>query len=159
MNFESKTLFKSPTFPGVSVKLRKLSHGARVRIDMAVAPARAKIRDFSEEMDEIRETINANVDANLPEDERLKAAERAATREDRRRLQDLGSNIQRIVYSEIEPAYLREAVKEILHFTIDGEPCTTVDALLEDGPQELVKEIYDEIQAGVLGLSGDERKN
>lgn len=159
MNFESKTTFSSPDFSGVAVKLRKLSHGLRTQIDLTLASTRSRIRELSDEIAELREPAEASVSAELSGDVREAAIEANTSRADRRRQSEIWSEIQRLIHSEIEPAYLRAAVKQISGLTIDGVAVETVDALIEDGPPKLVKALYDAIQEGVLGLSGEERKN
>lgn len=171
MRFESNPTFTSALFPEVSVKLRKLSHGMRTRIDLKLADSRAKIRVLSDERAEIiepaREAAEASVPVDAPErDAAVNAAiEKALSRDDMRTLRDRLASINFLVYSEIQPGYLNQAVKSITGLEIDKEgddtytACATVADLIEYGPPELVKEIYDEIQAGVTGLSAEERKN
>jgi hypothetical protein len=173
MQFETKPTFHSVLFPGVSVKLRKLSHGMRTRIDLALAATRAKIRELNDERAEILEPAQEQAEASaaVAKDDPERGAaltaaiEKLLSREQMRILRDRLAEINSLVYREIQPGYLNEAVKGIAGLDIDVEgdgaytPCTTVADLIEYGPPELVAEIYEVIQEGVGGLSAEERKN
>ena len=178
MRFESKPTFTSLLFPGVTVKVRKLSHGMRTRIDLALAKTRARIRELSDERAEIidpaREAAEASVPAASGASEKAiaerdnavnLAIDKALSREEKRILRDRLADINFLVYTEIQRGYLDEAVKSIAGLDVDIEgdgvfvPCATVADLVEYGPPELVQEIYEAIQNGVSGLDADERKN
>jgi hypothetical protein len=62
-----------------------------------------------------------------------------------------------ILAQEIDAMYLRWGLANIEGLMIDGEPANT-DRLLENGPEELVREIVTSIR-GQCGLSEAERKN
>jgi hypothetical protein len=171
MKFESQPTFKSLLFPGVTAKVRKLSHGMRTRIDMSLAKTREKIRELSDERAEIidpaREAAEASVPADTADRDNAinEAIDKLISRDDKRILRDRLASINFLVYSEVQRGYLDEAVKSIAGLDVDIEgdgnfvPCTTIPDLIEHGPPELVQEIYDAIQSGISGLSADERKN
>ena len=56
------------------------------------------------------------------------------------------------------PAYLKVFLIDVSGLEIDGSTDITIDRVLEDGPQDLVEEIYRTILIN-LGLLPDEQKN
>lgn len=137
MNFASKTQHNSEATPGVSYTLKKLSHGRRVRIDLALCDHRARVRELAKEFAAIPE-------ADTSEDARLARLK-------------LDQKTRLVIEEHFKPAYLREALASIEGLEIDGEPAT-LETLFSDGPAELVEEIYQAIQRGI-NLSVDDAKN
>ena len=104
-----------------------------MKIDLALADHRAKVRELSKEFNAIPK-----------EDESPEAdLERAK----------LDSKTRLIIEEQFKPAYLREAVADISGLEIDDAPAT-LDNLFSDGPAELIAEIYQVIQDNI-GLSAD----
>lgn len=136
MNYTSKTTHKSDVMPTVSFTLKKLSHGRRLKIDLALADHRAKVRELSQEFMTIAEDDSS---------------------EARLRKIRLDSQTRFVIEEHFKPTYLREALDKLEGLEIDGAPAT-LENLFSDGPVELIEEIYQTIQNNI-GLTLDEIKN
>jgi len=157
MNYFSTESFESAAFPGVTVKLKKMSQRRRAEFNLTMAPLLAKARDLAiaaepleaefaahQKATEIAKAQGAAEPPDFPPDKLDALA--AAWTEQRRFQQD-----------ELTPPLLRWGVASIEGLTIDDQPAD-VNALLEAGPPELAEELAGEITR-VMRLSSAEIKN
>lgn len=155
---------KTPGFEEVRYTIKRFTHGRRARLRLQLSGSLDKIRDLTNELDDIStklkamqksETVTLGFEngepateldvVSLPEEEKNTSI---------RELLDVAirvsSQIDTITMNEVDPAYLRIGLVKIEGIKINGaEP--TADLMYEDGPEDLCKEIIFAIkkEAGV----------
>jgi hypothetical protein len=157
MNYLSTESFESKAFPGVTVKLKKMSQRRRAEFNINMAPLLAKARSLAIANEPIEQEYaehlkaceiakeNGAVELPVFPDDKMDQLGKAWT-EQRRFEQD-----------EMAPPLLRWGVASIDGLTIDGKPAT-VESLIDAGPPELTEEITAEVTR-VMRLSSAEIKN
>jgi hypothetical protein len=164
MNYQSTETITSTTFPGVTVKLRKMSQRRRAEFNLSMAPLLAKAREISI----ANEPIEAEYAAFLKETEKVKAANAELPATDPQplpvfaedRMEALGkawTEQRRFEQDEMQPPVLRWGVASIEGLNIDDQPAT-VESLIADGPPELTEEIAGQVTR-VMRLSSAQIKN
>jgi hypothetical protein len=126
MNFESQVTRKSdlPDFSDVSFTVHKLTEGRRLKIRLSLAEPNRRLRDLMAE----KEAAEGK-----PPAEQLAIYTRVL------------ADMQDVIDDQITPVWVRGLLVSIDGLTINGEPAT-VEALIEEGPRDLYREI-----AGVIG--------
>lgn len=176
MNFESTISKTSAIDPSVSFVLRRMTRGRRVQFDLAMAPLLMKDRDLREEGELLEEELKPHREkaksspctCGHPEIEHDTpwwtckvegCACRIPTfpRKLQRKLDDLYGRQFKLNQTEFKPALIRWGLLEVRGLDIDGSPAT-VESLIDAGPETLVDEISEAIQA-VMAMSDYERKN
>jgi hypothetical protein len=156
MNYLSTESFESKVFPGVTVKLKKMSSRRRTEFNLSMADVLLKAREIaiaSEPLEqEYMEFLKASdaakaTGAKAPvfPDDKLDA------------LGKLWTESKRFEQDVMAPPLLLWGVAAIDGLTIDGKPAD-VEALIDAGPPELCEEIAREVTR-VMRLSAVEIKN
>lgn len=176
MNYQSTVTVNSKTFPGVRFTLRKWSVNRRREYNMAIAGMLARLRDIQDEqellVEELRAAINRSKIApclcsHSPEGHSKETGQCTVRdcdcrrpdfpRDKQRRSETLLMDTLRIRVEEMQPAVLRWGLVSVDGLEIDGA-AATVESLIESGPDDLVREIADELDE-LLGLRGESAKN
>jgi hypothetical protein len=164
MNYLSTESFESLAFPGVTVKLKKMSSRRRAEFNLSMAPLLAKARESaiaSEPLEQeyldfqkALETAKAS-NAVLPE---AKQSELPKFPDDKSiALQSVWNEQRRFEQDEMTGPLLRWGIQSISGLNIDEKPAD-VGSLIEAGPPELAEELVKEVTR-VMRLSSAEIKN
>lgn len=148
MNWNSTAVLESKYDPSVRITIKRFSQGRRAMLELELAPYRVELRDKMLEYAEsaqVNEGLRDN-DGELVLDENRKAVDPGDTvfvkgqKATRRTAFDqwLQTNLE----CQIKPATLRTYISKIEGLSVDGQPITTVDKFLAEGPQELADEAY-----------------
>jgi hypothetical protein len=129
----STSEFASTSHPGVTATLRKASARRRDKLAEDTMHIQRAVSDLVIEATKLESDPHS-----LP------------------KLSLIQSEMSRL-QNQVIQARLRWGIKELRGLEIDGQPAD-VEALLEDGPEDLVGEIHTAILAN-LGLSEDQEKN
>jgi hypothetical protein len=147
MKFESKKKIQSKLagFEDVHFTLKKMTEGRRTKLNLSLAPHKAKLRDLMAEAESLNPAVEEGQDA-----PKLDAQTVA-------KVQNIHDALNSLVESEINPAWFRYGLDKIEGLEIDGAQAT-VETLMSDGPSELFTEILQAIRTEAE-LSPEEIKN
>jgi hypothetical protein len=148
-------VIESVTCPGVTVTLKKLSKGRKDKLEMRMADANSKRFELARRFASI--VPAADSDDSLEETGAVEKLIAKLDQEQALEFAELNRETAVMEDTVIIPAYLRTFINKIEGLEIDGQ-AATVDLLLEDGPEELVDELYGGI-VKLLTVSKDEAKN
>lgn len=156
MNYLSTETFESKLFPGVTVKLKKMSQKRRAQFNVTFAALLQKDRDMAI----AREPLELEYGEFLKATDQAKASggEPPVFPEDK--LDQLGKawmEQRRFNQDEMTGPLVKWGLASLEGLSIDDAPAT-VETLLDAGPPELVEEISKEITR-VMRLSSAEIKN
>lgn len=177
MNYLSTTEYKLKAIPGVTIKLRKMSHGRRMKLNQDAADIFSKIGDVQRELEPIEESIkDAEAVAKTapcscpeadPPHEHDEATHRCKTAGCECRMPqpdptlggyprraELTSKMFDILVYELYPVYMRWGIASVQGLDIDGVPATA-DSMVEAMPENVIYEIGGEIQR-LIRLSPEE---
>ncbi len=174
MPFSPTITHDSNVLPGVRITLNRLGFGRRVELDMQTLKLRQRLRDIQDQYPALNEaekelarqaSIARQKLLAVPEDEFQKVfneeltpilseLKAAASPEDAARRADLDMEFT-AVDNLISPFWIRAGLAAIAGGDVDG---MTADQMLEYGPPELAREIY-EILVGEEKLAGADAKN
>jgi hypothetical protein len=178
MNYVSTTEFhpKLSSAEDVTFVLRKISHGSRIKLNQMASSTFDKLNDITRDVVPIRKDIEDAEQAAKAEpctcshdasdgshDEKSGRCNTPGChcREPRPSDPDayeksykLNMKFLEVRYEELFPIYIRWGVKGIQGLTINDEPAT-VESLLDEGLEELVREVAEEI-IRLIKLSPDE---
>jgi hypothetical protein len=134
-NFESsrRVASKTPGYEDVVFVLTKMTERARIRLNLALAESKAKLRALLAERKELGEDPDAEA------------------------IETLAEKFAEVSNREVQPAWLAWGLRAIENYSVDGEPVITA-ADLAGGDPALYAEAYDLVRREA-GLSGDEQKN
>lgn len=160
VKYSSTRVFESRLYPGVKVKLNKMSDSRRQELLRALAPTKEKAREFARKFHELdSKRVPANNEDGTPKMDTDTGAQirefpdKALAEEMTYFLDDLLAFKQ----SEVYPVYIRWGLASIEGLEIDDKPAT-VESLLDLGPDDLVEEILREIE-GRSELTADADRN
>lgn len=145
VNYKSLVEFDSKLFPGLHLKLRKMSAGRR-------ADYRVKTADVYTEIRKRREPVDALLSKEKELDEDDKTGKEEIDREVRQLQLDTWNEV---IVPKLYPSLIRWGVAEVSGVEVDGEP-VTIDNLLEKIPEDIVVEIGAAIDR-IIGLSFEEQ--
>jgi len=135
MNFRSTEVHESDAVEGVRFTVRVLNVIQRARRDAEIADQRL---EFTRLLEEYRAL--GDEERNSPAGRRL----------------DYLSGL--IADQYLKPASIRAGLVSIEGLSVDGEPVTDADGLIERGPDALIEEVWLACEAA-SGLSEEQRKN
>jgi hypothetical protein len=156
MNYLSTESFESKAFPGITVKLKKMSQRRRAEFNLSMAPLLAKARVLAIANEPIEQEYAEHLKA--CEIAKANGATEPVFPDDK--LDQLGkawTEQRRFEQDEMAPPLLRWGVASIDGLSIDEKPAT-VESLIDAGPPELCEEITGEVSR-VMRLSAAEIKN
>jgi hypothetical protein len=136
MNYCSKIRIESTTTPGCTFVLHKMTELRRMRREIAIADLRVRITEKREALD---------------------AALKNLENEPKGTVDKLNAEFGEMLHAEWYGAWIRWGVHSIEGFEIDDQPAT-VSSLLEEGPTNLIEEIFLAVR-DASGLSIAETKN
>jgi hypothetical protein len=174
MNYSTTEQFESKLAPGVRYKLRKMSHGRRIKLNAQTAPTIEKMIAFQREVEPLQEELKSAEEAaklapctcqhgtslidgppetakdcHAPETGRC-SVEGCDCRkpeydpEKWQRFWEVREKQLELSKNELNPAYVRWGVQSVEGLEIDEE-AATVESLIESAPEALVQELADEI--------------
>jgi hypothetical protein len=123
LNFETKVRIESDKLPGVAFTVRRLSKIQRDKITLAALQDQLRVSDLWEQLQKKLEDKDAASEAVR-----------------------LDAEIGVITSANLKPMYIRAGLVSIEGVQYGGKPATT-DLLIENGPDELVDEIWLAINA------------
>lgn len=137
MNFVSKTTHPSKTTEGVSFVLKKMNERRRIERELAIADVRGRLNEAGRAADEaLKAFIEADrLAQNVPDTPRPPSGAFDQAKLD----------FDRVLRMEWYPAWIRWGLDSIEGFEIDGAKAGIEELLGEGGPDELLKEIFDQI--------------
>jgi len=147
MTFSSKKKVQSKLagYEDVFFTLKKMTEGRRIKLNLELAPHKARLRDLVGESQMLNPV--------LPEGQEAPVLDAITVT----KVQNLNDQLHTLVESEINPVWFRAGFDSVEGIDIDGKPAT-LDTLMSDGPSELYKEILDAIRSEAE-LSTEETKN
>lgn len=180
MEYTSTIDFESKLIPGVSFKLKKISHGRRIELNQKTAEAFAKIAEIQRELTPVQEDIDRAeaaaklepcscthpIDAGAKDchnDKTLRCTVAGCACREPKPDAEIGSypkkyelegKIYESVVTDLYPIYSKWGVVSIDGLVLDGAPAT-MDSILSIGPEGLVPELGEEVQR-ILKLTPEE---
>lgn len=161
-------------FEDVSYTLRKFSHGLRAKVRTELAAALAKIRQKTEQINELVESSGITEDEEAPAPElqliiplddspapvkakgdRKFTADQLAIID---QIADINREIEVITASDVDPIYLRHGLTSITGLELEGIDKVDWKALYEHGPEDLCQEIIRNIKT-MAGLLPEVKEN
>ncbi len=150
MDFSPTYILESKTFPGVHIVLKRMGPRRRAEVELAVAAARARVRELSIRHESARQKLVAALDRG-PKDAEGKPIEAELGGEtfalalETHGLAEEASSVKRAL---IDPAFVRAAVKSFAGpeaLTYEGAAATS-ELVIEWGPESFVEEIISAIE-------------
>lgn len=174
MDWKTVVTRESAVMPGVRFRLRPMSYGRRVRLNLALAEYRARIRELNREREPLRmawlEARDRAQKAAEPEVQALVAAgqERAVAEaavalridfpaDQAARMNELWADSELLDQEHLAPARIRVGFAGIEGYTIDGK-APDAELLLAEGDEALVAEIAEACKT-LEGMTPDEQGN
>jgi hypothetical protein len=136
MNYCSRTTVESKLYPGVTFVVNRMNERRRVRRELGFADLRLRV---NEQQTAIQEALKEK--DSLPPG----------------RLEQMNASFGELLHGEWYPAWIRWGILSIDGLEIDGVKAT-VQTLCEDGPTDLVEEVFAAVMEAA-GLSTVEEKN
>jgi hypothetical protein len=162
-SYSSTHDFESKLVPNLKYVLKKISQGRRIELSLKLAVSEAKeqaiYRELNPLIDKMKEADEAAAlepcQCEHTAEEHHESTKRCTVDgcECRKplyedgifeRAVELTNQSRALVFTDFHPIYVRWGIKSIEGLEIDGAPAT-VDSLLDDGPEPLVKEVAEEI--------------
>jgi hypothetical protein len=153
MNYNPELQFESKIIPGVRATIKRLSATLRADVEIEIADIQQRIRDLTFEYAE-----HLDDPGEIDEDDKVvRAGDAPLVRKQKAlRRQAIAAQIEALGKAA-RPVYVRRSIQKIDGCTIKGQPVTPIN-LVEDGPPELVDEIYEYISER-NGLTPEEMGN
>lgn len=171
--YSTTETFESKIAPGVVYKLKKMSHGRRMKLNEKASSIFAQIDELQRQLIPIDEEIKRAEDeakiepCSCSHEDHEEETKRCKTpgckcREPKpdpeiggyEKKLKLQVEVMDVVIGKLYPEYIKWGIADIQGLNIDGKPAT-VDSLIEDAPEALVAEVGEEIQR-LIRLSPDE---
>ncbi len=162
-------------FQDVTYTLRKFSHGLRAKVRTELAAALAKIRQKTEQINELVESSGITEDEEAPapdlqliiplEDDApapVKATKDRKFTADQLaiidHIADINREIEVITASDVDPIYLKHGLTSITGLELEGIDKVDWKALYEHGPEDLCQEVIRNIKT-MAGLLPEVKEN
>lgn len=182
--YSTTETFESKIAPGVTYKLRKMSHKRRMKLNEVASSIYARIDEVQRQLSPIDEEIKRaeeeakiepctctheplvqekDTDPPQHDPQTLRCIKPGCKCREPKPDPEIGDytkklklqvDVMSIVIGELYPEYIKWGVSDIQGLEIDGKPATT-ESLLDDAPEALVAELGEEIQR-LIRLSPEE---
>lgn len=145
MNFSSTITKASEQYPDVTYRLYNMTEGIRTAIRLELARPLLQLRQLQQELGELPLADDNELSTQQSELMLMKA-------------QAVYDQINTLNATEVDPTYFRHLFHSIENCTVDGVELKTAEDMLKQAPEDLTREIINEIQK-MLGLSQEEQED